>query len=94
MKEKLKRGKGANAPVAPRPAEAAAPEGISDAKYRQLVASADEPEAAEEALKEQPLLRAFIEADKAVGLHPLKVERRARPQAHAPEAEPEEEASE
>jgi hypothetical protein len=94
MKDKLKRGKGAKAPVAPRPA-AAAPEGISDAKYRQLVASADEPEAAEEALKEQPLLRAFIEADKAVGLHPLKVERRTRPQApQAQEAEPEEEPSE
>ena len=54
------------------------------------MASADEPEAAEEALKEQPLLRAFIEADKAVGLHPLKVERRRRPQApQAPEAEEE-----
>ncbi len=55
-------------------ASAPAPAGIDDVRYRQLVAGSDEPEAAVEALKEPALLRAFVEADKAIGLNPLKVE--------------------
>ena len=79
----------AAAPAGTPPPAARAPEGISDVKYRQLVASADEPEAAVEALNEPALLRAFVEADKTVGLQPLKVERRPQHQ-DAPEPEEEE----
>jgi DNA polymerase-3 subunit gamma/tau len=72
-------------PDAPAPAAssaaAPAPEGIDEVTYRQIVSSADEPEAAVEAMQEPALLRAFVEADKVVGLQPLKVERRRRPQA-------------
>jgi len=101
MKERLQR-RSSGAPsarptsstAAAAPAEAAAPaakvpEGISDVKYRQLVASADEPEAAVEALNEPALLKAFVEADKTVGLQPLKVERRPHHQ-ETPEPEDQE----
>ncbi len=81
----------ASAPPAEAPAtRTRAPEGISDVKYRQIVASADEPEAAVEALNEPALLKAFVEADKTVGLQPLKVERRPQHE-EAPETEDEEE---
>jgi len=91
IKKKLKKKPTAGRAPAPGPAPAAkVPDGMSETKYRQIVASAEEPEDAEEALKEQPLLKAFIEADKVVGLQPLKVERRSRPREEEPDAAPEE----
>jgi DNA polymerase-3 subunit gamma/tau len=105
MKDKLKR-RNSGAPAAGRTAAPAAggaakpatagraPDGISDVKYRQIVASAEEPEAAVEALGEPALLKAFVEADKAMGLNPLKVERRPRQQDAAEPEASEEESSE
>ncbi len=75
MRERLKNGPPkARAPAPPRQP---APEGMNGGKYRELLAAAESPECAAEAVKEQPLMQAFMEADKALGLTPQRLERRA-----------------
>ncbi|MGD2174793.1 MAG: DNA polymerase III subunit gamma/tau [Candidatus Brocadiaceae bacterium] len=83
MREKLRTSKAGSEDAA---VEAeVAPEGISKLKYRQLLASAESPDVAEEALEQQSLMEAFIQADESLGLSPQRLERHS-----APEEEPEE----
>ena len=78
ISDRLKAGPRADAsPVR----EHKAPEGMNDVKHRQLMACAEDPEAAREALKQEPLLKAFVEADKALGLNPVRLERLTRRRA-------------
>lgn len=63
------------------------PEGVDGVKYRQLMACAEDPEAAREALGQETLRKAFVEADRELGLDPVRLERAGRPQ---PEEEPDE----
>jgi DNA polymerase-3 subunit gamma/tau len=74
-------------PPAP-PQQPAAAQGLPDAKYRQLLSCADDPETARQALAEDGLMKAFTEADKALGLDPVRLERRVSPPKEE-EAEPE-----
>ncbi len=85
MGDRLKRDarKPPAAPERPGP-----PEGVSEEKYRRILASADNPDAAREALQEEPLMRAFIEADKRLGLEPVRLQRNVVPQQ---QEEPDEE---
>ena len=78
ISQKLKDRTGKNQ-TAPAGERRPPPEGISEAKYRQIVACADDPDAARQALQEEPLRKAFVEADKALGLNPVRLGRRAPP---------------
>ncbi len=79
MKERLNNRKPrpkSGGPPSPPPVRAEeVPEGMTDTKYRQLLNSAPEPDVARDAVQDKGLLKAFIEADRALGLDPLKVER-------------------
>jgi len=66
-------------PAAPKPPDAALPEGMDEAKYRRLAACADGPELAREALEDKPLMEAFLKADAVLGLHPERLQRRETP---------------
>jgi hypothetical protein len=54
------------------------------------MACAEDPEVAREALKQEPLLKAFAEADKALGLNPVRLERLTRRRAPEEAGEAEE----
>ena len=89
MSDKLKKGSSGPAERSERPAP---PEGVSEEKYRRILASAEDPGAAQEALREEPLMRAFIEADKRLGLDPVRLQRQVpQDQAEPDEEEPAEE---
>ncbi|MHC4481783.1 MAG: hypothetical protein ACYS1C_12560, partial [Planctomycetota bacterium] len=66
------------------------PEGVDEVKYRQILACAEDPDAAREALRQEGLRKAFVEADQALGLDPVRLER-VSPPKEAPEAEGESE---
>jgi DNA polymerase III gamma/tau subunit len=74
MRESLKSGRKPGAAPAqsrtPPP-----PEGVDDVKYRQLNSVSADPELAREAMAQEPLRKAFAEADKALGLDPVRLER-------------------
>jgi len=92
MSDKLKKGSPRRAERPERPERPAPPEGVSQEKYRRILASADDPGAAQEALREEPLMRAFIEADKRLGLDPVRLQRQVpQDQAEPDEEEPAEE---
>ncbi|MGD2176103.1 MAG: DNA polymerase III subunit gamma/tau [Candidatus Brocadiaceae bacterium] len=57
-----------------------APEGVDEVKFRQAVASAEDPEVAREAFSQQSLRDAFVKADQLLGLNPVRVERTAEEQ--------------
>jgi DNA polymerase III gamma/tau subunit len=87
IKERLKSGRKAD-PLAT--AERKVPEGMDEVKYRQVAAAAESPEVGREALKKEALLKAFGDADKALGLSPQRLERlQRREKAEEPEAEAE-----
>ncbi|MCK4375245.1 MAG: hypothetical protein KAX19_07950 [Candidatus Brocadiae bacterium] len=74
MRQKLKTGPG-GAPAVRN--ERKPPEGINEVKYREVVASARDPEAGREAMENETLRKAFTEADRALGLSPVRLERTA-----------------
>ncbi len=90
MKDKLQRAK----PGDPSPSAATAapevelPDGVDERKARQLAACAESPEVARSALQEEPLMQAFIQADKTLGLSPQLLRKRAEQQAEDEDATP------
>jgi len=58
-----------------KPQEQQAPEGIDRAKFRELASSAEDSQAARELSEEEPLLKAFSEADKVFDLRPIKLKK-------------------
>jgi len=59
-------------------ASATLPEGMNRDEYLRLAASAQDPDVVEDALEDGPLMRAFLRADKELGLNPQRLRRRAR----------------
>jgi len=56
-----------------------APEGVDPAKLQQIQGAAADAAAMEELAKDQPLLKAFVEADREFGLSPVRLRRKQRP---------------
>ena len=65
--------------------EIRAPEGMDPAKFRQIQGSAADIGAAEELRKDQPLLKAFVEADQEFGLTPVRLRRRQHSRQEKPQ---------
>ncbi len=87
MREKLEKAKRRPAQA---PKQPELPEGIGQDRYRQIMACAESPEAARDALAEGPLMKAFAEADKALGLNPVRLEKRvSREEQEEPDEEEE-----
>jgi len=88
MQERLKaRSRRGAAP----PQERQAPEGLDGAKYRQILACAEDAEVAQEALASESMRKAFAAGDEVLGLSPVRLERMPGGQ---PQEEPEEEEAE
>jgi len=62
------------------PAREKAPEGVASAKYRQMQKVAEDRTVVKELEQDHSLLSAFSTADKVLGLHPVRVSRREKPQ--------------
>jgi len=84
IKAQLKKG---GRPKNSAPRAEGIPEGMPEAKYRQLVDGAEGPEAAREAMADGALRAAFVEGDKALGLNPMRLERAGGQDAAASEPE-------
>jgi DNA polymerase-3 subunit gamma/tau len=91
MNERLRTGKGRPARTdgpggePPRPAQAKPPEGLDEVKHRQIAACATDPETARDGLSQPGLMDAFVQADRTLGLEPLRLERSATaPAAEGP----------
>jgi DNA polymerase III gamma/tau subunit len=74
LKQHLKKGP-ARAGEQSRPPAPAAPDGLPEEKFRQMVDCADSPDTAREAMADGVLRTAFVEGDKALGMNPVKLER-------------------
>ena len=72
ISRRLKDGRNGNAPTgeARKP-----PEGMDELRYRQVLASADDPELARAAMEHEPLRKALADADNALGLEPVRLEK-------------------
>jgi len=71
-------------------AVAAAPEGIDPGKLRAILSSAPDPTVAEQAREAPALLKAFAEADRVIGLQPVRLERQPEENKAKDETVPEE----
>jgi DNA polymerase-3 subunit gamma/tau len=74
MQEKLE---GPRRPTDAGASRPSGPEGMAEAKVRQFMACAGDPEAAQAVLADGPLMAAFMEADGQLDLRPERIERRA-----------------
>jgi len=93
MREKVKNGPPraqTGAPAEPAPTPEALPEGMNGTRYRQLLACAEDPDAAREALAEKPLMKAFVEGDHELSLDPVRLERHRQEDEEAEAEEPSE----
>ncbi len=89
MQQKLKKKPSSDEPGGEK--QNSAPNGMNPARYRELVASAEDADVAREALEQKPLVQAFLQADQTLGLSPQKLSKGREPEQTEREQSPEEE---